>query len=161
MQAKAVLQSWKEISAHVRRTERTLQRWEQDFGFPVHRPSGKPRSAVIAVVSEIEEWMRAKPSLPAIQKSARLRLWSAVHRNGVSTLGTAVSHAFSCHSSEHATSEESYQLRLAVTVEEFGILRLTMRNLIAEQKRLREDLSQGRKNLERTTHELRSVLRYS
>ena len=58
-----VLQSWKEISAHVGRTERTLQRWERDFGFPIHRPSGTRRSAVIAVASEIQEWLRATPML--------------------------------------------------------------------------------------------------
>ena len=82
MSERVVLQSWKEISAHVGRTERTLQRWEQEFAFPVHRPSGKSRSAVVAVVSEIEEWMRARPSLLDIRKNANLNLSTFPHRDG-------------------------------------------------------------------------------
>ena len=68
-----VLQSWKQISAYVGRTDRTLQRWERKFGFPVHRPSGKSRSAVVAVVSEIEKWMRATPLLGDAREAAKLR----------------------------------------------------------------------------------------
>ena len=72
MQVVAVLQSWKQIAKYVGRTERTVQRWEQQFGFPVHRPSGKSRSSVMALVQEIEEWTRDKPSLVEIRSSARL-----------------------------------------------------------------------------------------
>jgi hypothetical protein len=67
-----VLQTWKEISAYVGRTERTLQRWEVQFGFPVHRPSGKSRSSVMALSQDIEEWTRTKPSLVSIRESSRL-----------------------------------------------------------------------------------------
>jgi len=49
MPADCVLQTWKEISEYVGRTQRTVQRWEQQFGFPVHRPAGKPRSSVMAL----------------------------------------------------------------------------------------------------------------
>jgi hypothetical protein len=35
-----ILVSWKEISAYTGFTERTLQRWEQRFGFPVHGDRG-------------------------------------------------------------------------------------------------------------------------
>ena len=68
MGAKVVLQSWKEISAYVGRTERTLQRWEQQFGFPIHRPSSKLRSSVMALSEEIQDWTRAKPSLLSIRQ---------------------------------------------------------------------------------------------
>lgn len=72
MQVVAVLQSWKQIAKYVGRTERTVQRWEQQFGFPVHRPSGKSRSSVMALAQEIEEWTRDKPSLVEIRSSERL-----------------------------------------------------------------------------------------
>ena len=73
MAVQAMLQSWKEISRYVGRTERTLQRWEQEFGFPVHRPSGKSRSAVMALTREINEWARGKPSLALIRQTARIK----------------------------------------------------------------------------------------
>jgi|SRR5215471_19413149 len=53
-----VLNSWKEIAAYTGRGVRTVQRWEQDLGFPVRRPRGKQRSAVIAIKEEIDQWMR-------------------------------------------------------------------------------------------------------
>lgn len=72
MSIPVVLQSWKQIAKYVGRTERTVQRWELEFGFPVHRPSGKSRSSVMALAQEIEEWTRDKPSLVQIRKTARL-----------------------------------------------------------------------------------------
>ena len=56
MSGKLLLNSWKEIAEFVGRTERTVQRWEKLYGLPVHRPAGRERSAVIALVSEIEAW---------------------------------------------------------------------------------------------------------
>lgn len=64
-----VLSSWKRISAYTGFTERTLQRWERKFGFPVHRPAGKARSAVSALSTEIDAWLSAAPSLPQIQQT--------------------------------------------------------------------------------------------
>lgn len=72
MARQVVLQSWKEISKYVGRTERTLQRWEREFGFPVHRPSGKSRSAVMALTQEIREWTRGRPSLLQIRRTTKL-----------------------------------------------------------------------------------------
>lgn len=72
MPRQIVLQSWKQIAEYVGRTERTLQRWEREFGFPVHRPSGKSRSAVMALAEEIQQWARGKPSLDQIRHTTRL-----------------------------------------------------------------------------------------
>jgi len=36
---------------------------ERDHGFPVHRPSGKQRSAVFAVASEVDRWLKTRPLL--------------------------------------------------------------------------------------------------
>jgi len=60
---KLYLNSWKEISEHVGRSVRTVQRWERQFGFPVHRPAGKPRSAVVALPAEIDTWIKKMPVL--------------------------------------------------------------------------------------------------
>src|SRR6185312_6965982 len=40
---------------------RTVQRWEAELGLPVRRPRGKSRSAVVAMRTEIDEWLRACP----------------------------------------------------------------------------------------------------
>jgi CheY-like chemotaxis protein len=60
-----LLNSWKEIADYVGRSERTVQRWEKYFGFPVRRPAGKRRSAVIALPSEIETWSQTAPGIDA------------------------------------------------------------------------------------------------
>ena len=59
--AENVLNSWKEIACYLNRGVRTVQRWEAELAMPVRRPRGKSRSAVIAMRSEIDEWLRACP----------------------------------------------------------------------------------------------------
>jgi hypothetical protein len=54
----AVLTGWKEIAQYVRRGVRTVQRWEYEFSFPVHRASNGSHHTVLAVPSEIDEWVR-------------------------------------------------------------------------------------------------------
>ena len=56
-----LLNSWKEIAVYLNRGVRTVQRWEAELGLPVRRPRGMSRSAVIAMRSEIDEWLRACP----------------------------------------------------------------------------------------------------
>ena len=56
-----ILNSWKEIAGYVNRGVRTVQRWERDLAFPVRRPRGKARSAVIALRSDIDDWLRSRP----------------------------------------------------------------------------------------------------
>lgn len=52
-----MLNSWKEIAVYLGRGVRTVQRWELELGLPVRRPRGKPRSAVIALKSELDSWL--------------------------------------------------------------------------------------------------------
>ena len=52
------LQSWKEVAAYVGRGVRTVQRWEEELGMPVHRPGNGTRATVFALVSEVDEWMK-------------------------------------------------------------------------------------------------------
>lgn len=56
-----ILNSWKEISQYMNRGIRTVQRWERELGLPVRRPRGKGRSAVIAVRSELDQWLHSCP----------------------------------------------------------------------------------------------------
>ena len=51
------LDSWKEIAAYLKRDERTVQRWENERGLPVHRLEGKRRDVVIAYTAEIDAWL--------------------------------------------------------------------------------------------------------
>src|SRR5690242_12832334 len=57
-----VLHSWKEISSYTGRGVRTIQRYEVQFGFPIHRPAGSPRSAVLAFTDEIDHWLAGSPT---------------------------------------------------------------------------------------------------
>jgi predicted DNA-binding transcriptional regulator AlpA len=59
------LNSWKEVAQYVGRSARTIQRWERYLGFPVHRPAGRRKSAVIAVPTEIDEWIKKAPVIRA------------------------------------------------------------------------------------------------
>jgi hypothetical protein len=56
-----ILNGWKEISKYVGRGVRTLQRWERDFGLPVHRPKGCDRAAVLAFPEELNAWLHSTP----------------------------------------------------------------------------------------------------
>jgi hypothetical protein len=52
-----ILNGWKEISSHLARGVRTAQRWERQFGMPVHRPASKRRTAVVAFPDELDVWL--------------------------------------------------------------------------------------------------------
>lgn len=56
-----VLHSWKDISSYAGRGVRTVQRYEVQLGFPIHRPAGSPRSAVLAFTDEVDAWMNRSP----------------------------------------------------------------------------------------------------
>ena len=55
------LSGWKEIANYLGKGVRTVQRYERDMGFPVRRPAGKPRAAVIATRAELDAWVAASP----------------------------------------------------------------------------------------------------
>ncbi len=52
------LTSWKEIAAYLNKSVRTMQRWEREFGLPIHRPSGHVHGIVIALGTELDDWFR-------------------------------------------------------------------------------------------------------
>ena len=63
------LDSWKEISAYLKRDVRTAQRWEACEGLPVYRHRHGQHDSVYAYKSEIDHWWASRrPSVSAPQK---------------------------------------------------------------------------------------------
>lgn len=55
-----LLNNWKEIASYLGRGTRTVQRWEEELGMPVRRIRGHSRSAVSALKSELDGWMKER-----------------------------------------------------------------------------------------------------
>ena len=58
------LESWKQIAAFLDRSERTVRRWEENEGLPVHRRSHEKQDTVFAFRHEIEAWRRLRTKCP-------------------------------------------------------------------------------------------------
>jgi hypothetical protein len=52
------LNGWKDIAAFLRRSVRTVQRWERDYGWPLRR-QGPDGELIFAYPRELEAWVRA------------------------------------------------------------------------------------------------------
>lgn len=61
MAERKILNSWKEIANYLGRGVRTVQRWEAHLALPVHRPSGREHSAVLAFSNELDQWLDSRP----------------------------------------------------------------------------------------------------
>jgi len=70
------LDSWKEIAAYLKRNVRTVQRWEEMQGLPVHRHSDRKTGSVHAFEKEIDLWLKKD------QAPATLRDSTSTHRGG-------------------------------------------------------------------------------
>ncbi|HEU4691873.1 MAG TPA: tetratricopeptide repeat protein [Vicinamibacterales bacterium] len=57
------LESWKEIASYLNRSERTVRRWEEKEGLPVHRLAHDKRGSVYAFTSELEAWRESRRQL--------------------------------------------------------------------------------------------------
>lgn len=55
------LQSWKEIAQYLQRDVRTVIRWEQEKGLPVHRVPGGKQPRVFAYRHELDVWLAGSP----------------------------------------------------------------------------------------------------
>src|SRR5712664_2533036 len=62
------LDSWKEIASHLKRTVRTVQRWEKHEGLPVHRHLHQQANSVYAHRSELDEWWNHEPRCLEIER---------------------------------------------------------------------------------------------
>jgi tetratricopeptide (TPR) repeat protein len=54
------LDTWKEVASHLRRSVRTVQRWERDEGLPVHRHHHDKQGSIYAFKPELDEWWTAR-----------------------------------------------------------------------------------------------------
>lgn len=60
------LDSWKQIAAYLGRSEKTVRRWEETAGLPVHRLNHEKRPSVYAYTNELERWLETrKPAVEA------------------------------------------------------------------------------------------------
>ena len=59
------LNGWKDISGALKRSVRTVQRWERDYGLPVHR-QGPDGELIFAYGHELDAWVRAGMSRPKV-----------------------------------------------------------------------------------------------
>jgi Putative lumazine-binding len=55
-----MLESWKQIAAFLERSERTVRRWEELEGLPIHRRGHQKHDTVFAYKHEIEAWTRQR-----------------------------------------------------------------------------------------------------
>lgn len=78
------LESWKEIAAYLGRSVRTVIRWEQTEGLPVHRHQHEKKSSVYAFPSEIDAWWAGRrvelerETAPPAAPVKRGRAWVAL-----------------------------------------------------------------------------------
>ena len=54
------LDSWKEIAAYLGRSERTVRRWEEHEGLPVHRLAHEKRGSIYAYRAELDAWWTSR-----------------------------------------------------------------------------------------------------
>ncbi len=55
MTKRDVIDGWKSISEYVSKSVKTVQRWERESGFPIHRVPG--RRSVFALKDEVDNWI--------------------------------------------------------------------------------------------------------
>ena len=54
------LDSWKQIAAYLRKSERTVRRWQEKEGLPVHRHVHQQRGSVWAYKAEVDAWLERR-----------------------------------------------------------------------------------------------------
>lgn len=91
-----LLDTWKEIAVYLNRDLRTVKRWEQSRGLPVHRLPGGPQAAVYALKSELDAWRRGdgqnveKTDTVGSPRNASLIRWSAALAASLAIAGLIV-----------------------------------------------------------------------
>ena len=112
----SLLTSWKDIAQYLRKGVRTAQRWEQELGLPVLRPTGIGHKCPVAAHrSDLDAWLRER--------------WSA--RTPRQTLPKSTS---------PDDKVRDYVVRLNESIQEARRLRSTHRTLVAEIRQERHRL---------------------
>ncbi len=66
-----ILESWKEISDYLKHSIKTCQRWEKEFGLPIHRLDETVKGRVFAEPAELDVWMKEKLQLAEASEKGR------------------------------------------------------------------------------------------
>jgi len=56
-----VLRSWKEIAGYLGACVKTVQRWEQEYKFPIRRLKASKGAMVFALKTDVDNWLRSQP----------------------------------------------------------------------------------------------------
>ncbi|MFZ0392985.1 MAG: hypothetical protein WCF17_19510 [Terracidiphilus sp.] len=101
----SVLAGWKGIAAHFGCNVRTVRRYEQERGLPVHRAPGKKGGTVFAYSSELDAWLEWRDKEQTLDSA---RTSGAVSHLGDVALNSARSANVTL---PRATSSEKYQAK--------------------------------------------------
>jgi Tol biopolymer transport system component len=89
------LDSWKQIASYLNKSVKTVQRWEQTEGLPVHKHVHLQRSSVFAFAEELDQWLERRRQSPAPlldapspRVSKRTILWTAAGAGVLASLLT-------------------------------------------------------------------------
>jgi len=69
------LDSWKQIAAYLNKSERTVRRWQELEGLPVHRHLHQQKGTVWAFKSELDGWLANRTEAPVPVPGAPDRSW--------------------------------------------------------------------------------------
>lgn len=88
------LESWKQIAAYLGKSERTVRRWQQVEGLPVHRHQHQQRGSVWAFRNELDDWLAGRRLSPEPLADApnrhTLPIWVWIAATAFLTAGGAV-----------------------------------------------------------------------
>lgn len=148
----ALLDSWKAIATYLGRTVRTVQRWEELEGLPVHRHRHNELSTVYAFTGEIDQWkLRARLWAEEARHATKRRLVgiavmpfesSGALESLADVLATAVARHLSQISalrviSRHsATAARTRRLTAKRMASEFGITYVVEGQVSSDEQRL-------------------------
>ena len=62
--------SWKQIAAYLNKSERTVRRWHDQEGLPVHKHQHRERGSVWAYRAELDDWLAGRTLSPEPETSA-------------------------------------------------------------------------------------------
>jgi len=95
------LDGWKEIASWFGRDVRTVSRWEQKRGLPIHRLPGGGRGSVFAYPAELEAWKNRQADLLANGHTPAAHQWRwaglAVGLALIAALGLSLTRATTIH----------------------------------------------------------------
>jgi adenylate cyclase len=78
------LDSWKEIANYLRRSVRTVRRWEREEGLPVRRHYHGKQATIFAVSPEIDKWLSGRTVKPSASSVVQINRpgWRVVPGTG-------------------------------------------------------------------------------